>query len=70
MALSSGYQRRLQRAAPAADLPERQRTVLALRNFEGWTYAEIAAQLGCNAASARFSEYKTLKKMRAWMGND
>lgn len=35
MALSSGYQRRLQRAAPAADLSERQRIVLALRNFRG-----------------------------------
>ena len=31
----------------AADLPERQRTVFALRNFEGWTISEIAAQRGC-----------------------
>ena len=52
----------------AADLPERQRTVFALRNFEGWTYAEIAAQLGCSAGSARSSEYKALKKIRASMG--
>ena len=35
-----------------------------------WPCAEIAAQLGCNAASARFSKYKALKKMRAWRGND
>ena len=54
----------------AADLPERQRTVFALRNFEGWTYAEIAAQLGCSAGSARSSEYKALKKIRFRMGTD
>lgn len=54
----------------AADLPERQRAVFALRNFEGWTYAEIAAQLGCSEGSARSSEYKALKKIRTWMGTD
>lgn len=54
----------------AADLPERQRSVFALRNFEGWTYAEIAAQLGCSEGSARSSEYKALKKIRTWMGTD
>ncbi len=54
----------------AADLPERQRTVFALRNFEGWTFAEIAAQLGCSAGSARSSEYKALKKIRSRMGTD
>ena len=54
----------------AADLPERQRTVFALRNFEGWTFAEIAARLGCSEGAARSSEYKALKKMRAWMGTD
>ena len=52
----------------AADLPERQRTVFALRNFEGWTFAEIGARLGCSAGSARSSEYKALKKIRASMG--
>lgn len=51
----------------AADLPERQRTVFALRNFEGWTFAEIAAQLGCSEGAARSSEYKALRKIRAWM---
>ena len=52
----------------AVDLPERQRTVFALRNFEGWTFAEIATRLGCSEGAARSSEYKALKKMRAWMG--
>ncbi|MDE2926182.1 MAG: sigma-70 family RNA polymerase sigma factor [Acidobacteriota bacterium] len=51
----------------ASELPDRQRTVFALRNFEGCTYAEIAAQLGCSVGAARSSEYKALKKIRAWM---
>ena len=52
----------------AAELPERQRTVFALRNFEGWPFAEIAVRLGCNEESARASEYKALKKIRAHLG--
>ena len=52
----------------AAELPERQRTVFALRNFEGWPFAEIAARLGCSEESARASEYKALKKIRAHLG--
>ena len=51
----------------ASDLPDRQRTVFALRNFEGWTFAEIAAQLGCSEGAARSSEYKALRKIRASM---
>ncbi len=51
----------------AADLPERQRTVFALRNFEGWTFAEIAAQLEGSESAARSSEYKARRKIRAWM---
>lgn len=54
----------------AAELPERQRAVFALRNFEGWPFAEIAAQLGCSEESARASEYKALKKIRALLGAD
>ena len=52
----------------AAELPERQRMVFALRNFEGWPFAEIAARLGCSEESARASEYKALKKIRAHLG--
>ena len=52
----------------AAELPERQRMVFALRNFEGWPFAEIAARLGCSEESARASEYKALKKIRACLG--
>ena len=53
-----------------AELPERQRMVFALRNFEGWPFAEIAARLGCSEESARASEYKALKKIRAHLGAD
>ena len=52
----------------AAELPERQRMVFALRNFEGWPFAEIAARLDCTEESARASEYKALKKIRACLG--
>ena len=54
----------------APDLLESQRTVFALRNFEGWTFAEIGARLRRNAGSARSSEHKALRKIRAWMGAD
>ena len=54
----------------AAELPERQRMVFALRNFEGCPFAEIAARLGCSEESARASEYKALKKIRAHLGAD
>lgn len=50
-----------------ADLPARQRDVFALRNYEGLPFAEIADWLGCSEDSARASEYKALKKIRAWM---
>lgn len=54
----------------AVELPERQRMVFSLRNFEGWPFAEIAARLGCSEESARASEYKALKKIRARLGAD
>ena len=49
----------------AAELPERQRTVFALRNFENMKFAEIAAVVGCTEEAARASEYKALRKIRA-----
>lgn len=50
-----------------ADLPARQRDVFVLRNYEGLPFAEIADRLGCSETSARASEYKALKKIRARM---
>ena len=54
----------------AAELPERQREVFVLRNFEGRSFAEIATALGCSAETARANEYQALKKLRAWMRLD
>jgi RNA polymerase sigma-70 factor (ECF subfamily) len=53
-----------------AELPERQREVFVLRNFEGLSFAEIATVLGCSAETARANEYQALKKLRAWMRVD
>jgi len=53
----------------AAELPERQRQVFVLRNFQGMPFAEIAAQLDCTEQTACASEYKALKKIRAWMND-
>lgn len=51
----------------AADLPERQREVFVLRNFEGLPFAQIASLLQCTEENARANEYKALQKIRAWM---
>jgi len=53
----------------SAELPDRQRQVFVLRNFQGMPFAEIAAQLSCTEQTARASEYKALKKIRAWMND-
>ncbi|MBI2505655.1 MAG: sigma-70 family RNA polymerase sigma factor [Candidatus Latescibacteria bacterium] len=50
-----------------ADLPDRQREVFVLRNFEGLPFAEIGILLQCTEESARANEYKALQKIRAWM---
>lgn len=50
-----------------AHLPERQREVFVLRNFEGLPFSEISALLQCTEESARASEYKALQKIRAWL---
>ena len=53
-----------------AELPESQREVFSLRNFEGWNFAKIAAHVGCSEESARANEYQALKKIRAFLGDD
>jgi RNA polymerase sigma factor (sigma-70 family) len=53
--------------ALVADLPQRQRAVFELRNYDGIPFGEIATRLGCSEESARASEYKALKKIRAGM---
>jgi len=48
-------------------LPDRQRQVFVLRNFEGLSFSEIGEMMGCSAESARANEYQALRKIRAWM---
>ncbi|HWX42403.1 MAG TPA: sigma-70 family RNA polymerase sigma factor [Blastocatellia bacterium] len=50
-------------------LPDRQRQVFVLRNFEGLPFSEIAQMLDCTAESARANEYQALRKIRNWMNN-
>lgn len=57
-------------------LPPKQRAALMQRQFQGLSYAEIAAALGCSEASARANVYQAVKTLRArlvseppnWMG--
>jgi RNA polymerase sigma-70 factor (ECF subfamily) len=60
--------RTLARAVSA--LPPRQRAALMLRQFHDMSYAEIAASLGGNEASARANVYQALKKLRAAFGGE
>jgi RNA polymerase sigma factor (sigma-70 family) len=48
-------------------LPDRQRQVFVLRNFEGLSFSEIGQMLNCTAESARANEYQALRKIRGWM---
>ena len=48
-----------------ARLPERQAQVVALRNVEQLSFAEIATQLGISEDAARASAYKGLRRLRA-----
>lgn len=46
-------------------LPQKQRTALLLRNYQGLEYAEIAKTLNCSEESARANVYQALKKLRS-----
>jgi len=51
-----------------AGLPRRQRAVLALRYYEGFTDAEIADLLGCSAGTVRAHASRALASLRAELG--
>lgn len=54
-----------------ANLPRRQRAVLALRYYEGLTDAEIAAALGISKGTVRSQASRALGKLRAgWQLSD
>ncbi|MEZ5193975.1 MAG: sigma-70 family RNA polymerase sigma factor [Nocardioides sp.] len=48
-----------------ADLPRRQRAVLALRYYDDLDDAEIAQLLGCSAATVRSHASRALATLRA-----
>ena len=50
-----------------AHLPERQAQVLAMRNFEQLSFAEIATHLGISEDAARASAYKGMLRLRTQM---
>lgn len=51
-------------ARAVESLPSKQRAALMLRQFHGLNYAEIAATLGGNEASARANVYQAIRKLR------
>ena len=51
-------------------LPARQRAALMLRRFHDMSYAEIAASVGGNQATARANVYQAIKKLRAALGGE
>ena len=51
-------------------LPPKQRGALVLRKYQGLSYDEIGAALGCSPASARANVYQALRRMRGWLGEE
>lgn len=46
-------------------LPSRQRAAIVQRKYQGLSYAEVAASLGCSEDTARAHVYQGLRKLRA-----
>lgn len=49
-------------------LPARQRAVLVLRYYEGWSEAEIAVALGCSAGTVKTHAARGLARLRDRLG--
>ncbi len=54
-------------ATAVARLPERQRSVLVLRNWNGLSYAEIAEVVGCSEATVRSHMHHALAGVRRFL---
>jgi len=51
-------------------LPQRQRAVVVLRYYEGYSYAEVAAVLGVAEVTARTQTHRALATLRAALEED
>lgn len=62
---TSGVEARLVLQAALADLPDRQRAVLALRFFADLSEANTAAALGCSTGAVKTHTSRALSRLRA-----
>jgi RNA polymerase sigma-70 factor (ECF subfamily) len=51
-------------------LPLKQQAALMLRNYQGFTYQEIALALECSPESARANVYQAIKKLRTKLSEE
>ncbi len=56
--------------AALAALPESLRTVVVLREYEGWSHREIAAHLGISEGAAMTRHCRALQKLRGTLEED
>jgi len=57
-------------AAAVARLPEPQRAVFVLADYEGQSYAEIAAVLRCSVKSVETRLYRARRHLRDWLAGE
>ncbi len=55
-------------AAAAAELPEKQRAIFILADYEGLSYAEIAAVMRCSVKSVETRLYRARQSLRLRLG--
>ena len=65
---TSSYDDQDQLARALAVLPPRQRAVIVLRYYAGFSEAEIAETLGCAAGTVKSQASKALQRLRAELG--
>lgn len=52
-------------AAAIDDLPERQRRVVLMHDYEGWSHREVADELGIAVGTSRYHLHEARKRLRA-----
>ena len=57
-------------ATAVGDLPEMQRRVLLLHDYEGWSHGEIGRELGIAAGTSRYHLHEARKAVRRAMKGD